>query len=98
MVIPHQGVRVGETTLLLNVGVRLKFGKGDEERRYLPAFDKQIVVVVNLPYTVGTFLSDNWRWIATTVLTPIITALGVIWWKRREELACEAGRVKTGTA
>ncbi len=80
-----RALRVGETTLLLNVGVRLKFDKGNEERRYLPAFDKQIVIAVNLPYTVGTFPSNNWRWIATTVLIPIITALVVIWWKRRAE-------------
>ena len=63
----------------------MKFDKGDDERRYLPAFDKQIVVLVNLPYSVGTFVSNNWRWIATTTLIPIITALVVIWWKRREE-------------
>jgi hypothetical protein len=80
-----KAVKPGETTLLLVVGVRIKFEKGGQEVRYKPVFDKQIFVEVNSLYMFYGFLVKNWQWVATSILIPLVTAFIVIWWRARED-------------
>ncbi|MFA6055583.1 MAG: prepilin-type N-terminal cleavage/methylation domain-containing protein [Thermodesulfovibrionales bacterium] len=80
----------GTHTLLLRVTVKLFIpGIGEKERDY-QVFERQIKVLANTKYTTKRFLSTNWQYLITSVLTlfGIITGSGLImWWLKKRKHA-----------
>jgi hypothetical protein len=55
--------------LLISVRIKLSFG---EEKKDFPIIDKDVKVNVNPIYTVKYFISNNWKWLATALILPIL--------------------------
>lgn len=55
--------------LLISVRIKLSFG---EEKKDFPIIDKDVKVNVNPIYSTKHFISNNWRWLATALILPIL--------------------------
>ncbi|MBD3273748.1 MAG: hypothetical protein GF372_00455 [Candidatus Marinimicrobia bacterium] len=56
---------------------------GQPTHRTIRTFDHVITVHVSLGERIAVFLSDNWQWIMSALLIPLITWVVRTWWKRR---------------
>ena len=67
--------RSGEKTLHLHITLRLKMDHTEEKKDH-PVLDREIVVKVNLVYSIKSFILKYWKWIVTALILPLI---GWIW-------------------
>lgn len=58
---------------------------GQPTHRTIRTFDHVITVHVSLGERIASFLSDNWQWIMSALLIPLITWLFRVWWKERSD-------------
>jgi len=59
--------------LLVTVKIVLPFGEKVKDH---PVLDKEVIVSVNLIYTIKTFVFTYWKWLVTAILIPLI---GWLW-------------------
>jgi hypothetical protein len=74
-------LRSGQQSLYLSVGTRFQLPYGHEEVRFVPIYQKDIIVRVDRIYETKHFLFSNWQWLSTTLAIPIIVFL---WQHRRK--------------
>ena len=57
--------------LHFHVTIRLKI-EGTEEKRDYPVIDKEVYVKVNPVYSTKVFAVNNWKWILTALIIPLV--------------------------
>jgi hypothetical protein len=73
-------LRSGPQRLSLNVGVSVKMPDGGEERRDLPALDRDVQVAANPWWRIARFWRPYWRWILFLLL--LVAGIFVWLWSR----------------
>src|SRR5579884_1423434 len=74
------GLKSGDQKLLLTVGVRVKMDRGTDERRFYPVFERTIHVDVSVRHTTETFIENNWQWLASSIVLPVLAFFLGLWW------------------
>ncbi len=72
----------GNNNLHLSLTAIVDVGDGEPTQRSIRTFEKNIEVKVRAVQSVGTFMENNWQWLWTTLLVPL---LGYFWNKRKRE-------------
>jgi hypothetical protein len=72
-------LKSGNQLLLLMVTVRLKIPNEQEEYKNYPVFEKGIKVKVNPVYTFTEFIKNEWKWIITVLILPLISWIAKRW-------------------
>jgi hypothetical protein len=67
-------LRAGQRALRVLVSIRFRI-EGKEELADIPAFERDVRVLVAPLYTLRTFCAKNWQWIAVTIVIPTIVWL-----------------------
>jgi hypothetical protein len=63
----------GKKSLHLHCTLRIRLHNDAlEKNKDHPVLDREIVVQVNRAYSIKSFISKNWKWIATALLLPLI--------------------------
>ena len=78
-------LKSGIQELHLTVTVRVLIPGQDEQKIDWDVMDKRISVKVNPSYTIKRFIESYWQWIAGTIITIVIAAIGIRKKIRREE-------------
>jgi hypothetical protein len=74
----------GSHHLAIDAIVRLKI-RNTDEMNDVQVYTRDIIVDVNVGYTIKEFWNKYWQWIIATLLVPSLSALIVRWWKKRDD-------------